>query len=684
MKLMHAPATADPVRQHVDLLSADVLLDRIWFADWADIRNIQLLPGYPLECDEWILSHEWASAGQKQNLGRRIVSFSQLRAPSGDPAYLHREHSIRRLKRIGVLLFTQTVPLNLQMRGPVKPSTWVRTMQRLIDAAAVALDKPAIQPAASTCPDGDPIFRNLTPDELRTAFKGSVDELSSAIPRLNGLLKMGQFDDWPAEDVYVEGSKRENVWQPFSDEFVAVAGSAALWMSETLGPHILEAWEALRYMASQPVSRSNPLKAAAERQAYASRWAETMQQKGIDLKFQFALSRLLPDQRRGVLSSFDQVTPRAIGDLAYLLQEAHAWIISLAAAPRNGELVSLPRDCLRPVQGGSLMSGYTFKLSDSEESRDWPIPKVAVEAIRLQQRLAEIVDPGGDRLFIVFKILQDKDKRHDRDRNKFNAEKFAQSVFTLDGDSLESLCTGNIHAHRFRKTVSRLAALSLVGANEILFDILGHRDPEMTLAYILSDPELQEEMRVIAREAAILITKKAVEQADDLGGPAASGVKELVGRYRARSAEGDMDETSIMVVARLLSQNGRVTLVKRNVLCTKTLQQAGPCNRRTGNPDIGNCQVGCLHRLELAAARHDHKLALARAVKAFHDAEGMMRSWWQGQIIGHLLPFPDLARDALADPDVRSALEGVDLMAAFDDYMPETSADQRAALAELL
>jgi hypothetical protein len=141
-----------------------------------------------------------------------------------------------------------------------------------------------------------------------------------------------------------------------------------------------------------------------------------------------------------------------------------------------------------------------------------------------------------------------------------------------------------------------------------------------------------------------------------------------------------MDETSLLVVAKLLSQNGRVMLVKRNVLCTKTEKQAGPCNRRIGTPDIGNCSVGCLHRLELAAAKQDHLNALEQALGAVKSAEGMIRAWWQGQIIGHLLPFPEIAREALAREDVRDALRGLDLDRLFEDHGFSPTDEVRALL----
>lgn len=649
-----------PIDDHRAVLAAYPNLDKIWTLDWETLKDIEIVPGITMSADVWIVPHEWAGAGQRQTRGRRTIDFGQILPEEWVPTDIASEHAIRRTKRLAALLFTQSIMLATQMRGPTTPSTWVAMVQSILKATKVALGIPVLTPQTSACPDGCSIYRPLDPPTLKRIFKGDSNGLSSAIPRLNGLLRAGLFDDWPAADVQIERETKGPVWQPFSDSFVGLAGTAALWMAEELGPDILDGWENVRAMRTERIATTHPRKASAQRQEYADRWAAQMADRRVPIRYKFLVSVFREDEKQfGWLGSWKQVVPHTLDGLALLLQEAHAWIVSLACGPRSSELVSLPRDCLKATGSGPLLHGWTFKLTDSSEARDWPIPKAAVAAIRQQQRLADILDPGGDRLFVAFKLLDGR--RAERDRTRFNAYAFANRTATLEGRRLSEFCDGNVHSHRFRKTVARLAALSLVGASEILFDVFGHRAPEMTLAYILSDPELQDEMRRIASEAATMIAADALAEIGGAGGPAAPAVRELVARYLASSAEVELGESSLMAVAQLLSQDGRAMLVKRNVLCTKTLNQAGPCNRRTGNPDIGNCQVSCLHRLELAAARQDHRQALMRALDSYETANGMMRPWWRGQIIGHLLPFPDLAADALTDARVQDALDGIDL-----------------------
>ncbi|SDJ62871.1 hypothetical protein SAMN05216338_105715 [Bradyrhizobium sp. Rc2d] len=58
---------------------------------------------------------------------------------------------------------------------------------------------------------------------------------------------------------------------------------------------------------------------------------------------------------------------------------------------------------------------------------------------------------------------------------------------------------GTAHMHRWRHTVARLVALSVVGAPKVLFDLFGHKDIEMTLYYMMSDPTIADEALLVAK-----------------------------------------------------------------------------------------------------------------------------------------------------------------------------------------
>jgi hypothetical protein len=553
-------------------------------------------------------------------------------------------------------MFTRTVNIGGKVKDPVKPSTWVQHTRHLCDAVRTALELEKRPPAECRSDNSDdlPIFQHLVPEQIDAIRLKNIAFARAVIPRLNGLLFEGAFDDWPAVDVEASRASNGQIWQPFNDEFTSAVCAAALWITEVIGPDVLRCWADLNACRNQ----------GSRRKGHKARKDTLAIWEGDTLKTGYTFPYILDVRSHdGVKQTATSVScwppPHALNvrDMLVRLQEAHAIIISLGVGPRNGEATDLPRDCLLQLSDGDVLIGHTFKLSEGPagELRHWPLPKTVVGAILQQQKLAELMDPGGRYLFIKF-----ADRRTIEDGKRglmlFNA--FASRVRLSNGDSLASLCIGSVHSHRFRKTVVRLAALSLVGANQILFDVLGHRDPEMTLNYILSDPNLQDEMRQIAREASVAIAAEALETSEDNGGPAASRVADLASRLIPRSGSGELDINDLNRAAEILSQGGRVMLVRRGVLCTKSFNQAGPCTKRAGNPDIGRCDVGCSHRLELAAAKADHRNAIEQILESMPEEGHFMRSWWQGQLLAHLSPFEDLQNEMLADARVRAALAG--------------------------
>jgi hypothetical protein len=636
------------------------ILENIWTVDWSELEDFEIIPGHRMADDVWIVPHHWIALGTGHRRGQRTMDFSK-RLPAGwDRTDERSENAIRRTKRIAALLFTRTLKITNTVRSPKKPRSWVSDVNMMLKLAAESLKFVGLGDRKTNCPDGDPIFSHLTEGQFKSMVQVCHSgSRCSVITRLNSLLAHGEFDDWPATDV-AEGEVPhiKTSYLPFSDAFTAELAKASLWMSEVLGPDIIECWAGILKISSK-IKKSNSKKLTKHTGIFLEKFIEERRLDGDE--FEFKIKVLATDNGKivsRIASRWTDLKPNSVRSLATRLQDAHATLLALCMAPRNGELASLPRDCLRDCKGGGIVRGFTFKLSETEEERDWPIPSVAVKVVRQQMELAEILDPGGANLFVAFR--SDAHRRNPRDKLELKPNAFTDFIYLSDGRSLTSLCEGRVHSHRFRKTVARLAALALVGANQILFDILGHRDPEMTMNYILADPRLQEEMQQIAKEATIATATTAFDDVDGNGGPAAVAVAEIAGRIKVRSGLDELDEASLVAAATLLSQDGHVTLVKKGVLCTKTSSQMGECVRSLGVPDIGNCKVTCMHRLELAAAKSDHKNALDQALDEIAGAGPLMRSWWQAQILTHLVPFPDLRAEMMADDRVKKALEDVD------------------------
>ncbi len=142
-------------------------------------------------------------------------------------------------------------------------------------------------------------------------------------------------------------------------------------------------------------------------------------------------------------------------------------------------------------------------------------------------------------------------------------------------------------------------------------------------------------MREIAVEANLALAGEALESRCVAGG-AAPAVRALSQRMIPRLAASELATSKVGLAAEILAQGGTaVMLVRPNVLCTKTFNEYGPCTRGGGGTDIGNCQTGCTHRLELAAAADDHKASVRQIVNEMTDAGDHMRTWWLAQLRHH-------------------------------------------------
>ena len=661
-----------PYRQH---LAGATELGDLWSTPWENLRDAEIIPGSPLGADQAVLPLSWASTKRQRRLGNSTVDFGAARRAGLD------ESAVRRLKRLAtILLITPITFANGSIRQPSSPPCWAGLCRAMIKAAIWLRERKSSAAVPSRCPDGSPFFASIDRSDLDAmpgaGLKGFV---TGVAPKLAALDRMGLIDDWPRlpQRNRPEGSRRgvtlpdaELVgrrWQPFPDVFVARLGKAALWMTEELGPPILGALEAVRAVplegkrgTPQP-PRSNIV--CDRRRMAIKAWTEANLEQQIEFPHAFVVHES-PRSAPTLLQSWPPPNWRVLRELVMHLQASHLIIVALSTAARESELTALERDCLRSTGDRDLLQGQTFKLSDpaAGETRNWPLPKIAVAAITQQRALADLLAPKGRMLWVAFKNYDAPDSNEFSDLKTISSgplRSFTRDIL-MDGAPLRDWCDGNVHAHRFRKTVARLAALSLVGATSILFDILGHRDPEMTLNYILSDPGLQDEIRKIAAEANLVMAQQAVARADDNGGYAAPLVADLKQRIAVRSGEDELGSADITEAAEILSMNGQVTMVKPGVLCTKTTGQRGACTKASGFPDIGNCSTGCHHRLEHAAAADDCAKAIERILSEMPPPENiMMRGWWQAQLIGQLRRFPLLRRRYLTEERVQMALAGI-------------------------
>lgn len=658
------------IDEHVVTLVTAIGSENLWTAPWESVERLPLLPGATLADDVVVVPEQWARTKRQLVRNTRTINFNRALPEGMHRDTLESEKIIRRAKRIAaMLLVTPVIFPSGYIRSPSKPITWVQECESIVMAIAWVLTNTAAVAEVSSCPDGSAIFSRLT--------KSTFDRLCQAdgysgfwkhgARKLAALAHMGLVDDWPDFDLgsRLEPRRRNTQvpittapemkrWLPFSDEFTSVIGRSALWMTEELGTELIDCLKVSLGISTE-LNFGDYRK---EQERAISQWYASTKYKLRGKTFPVVL------HVAGV--AMDRMPPPGWRELRIalsLLQTAHLVIVAIATGARESELMGLRRDCLRTVGAQELLIGHTFKLSDAAdgERRDWPLPTIAVTALMQQKRLAELLAPGKDHLWLSFSI--GKNARGLRDIRKFYdvLSRYCDAV-VVDGKSLRWYCKdGNPHPHRFRKTVARLAALSMVGATSIMFDILGHRDPEMTLNYLLSDPDLQDEIRKIATEANVALSRAALQCPEDNGGPASKAVSDFARRLAARSGNQDLQVSDLAEAAEILSLSGQVTIVKPGVLCTKTIGQPGACTRKGGAPDIGKCYAGCHHRLELAAAKNDCITSIEYILGQIPSPRSeMMRAWWQCQLVSQLRRFRTVQQKYMSDPRMAKALQGVD------------------------
>ena len=651
----------------------------LWTAKWEEIQHVEIIPGFTMDADAIELPADWVSTKRQRKKGYRTLNLRSALTVALDHDTVRAEHLFRRIKRIAAILLVTPIAFETTIRQPSAPQTWIEDCRILLRTVVWIVLHKGISREPSSCPDGHSIFRSLSRNDLNQMrqAEGLAGFFSHTAPKLAALARMGVIDDWPDLDLGAKGEPRRRDaalpatafaakirWQPFPDDFVALIGKTSVWLIEELGPSLLDSLETILAVPSQrqdgaPLSNValNHRRCAALRQ-----WTADNFQRPQHLPIKFRVTTRAQSGATFLLNSWPPPAWRALRRMAMHLQTAHLVIVALATAARDSELMHLQRDCLRTVSSQDLLLGHTFKLSDQPdgEARNWPLPRIAVSAIRQQQRLADILSPGRRSLWLSFKSHDGSDQFPDLAVFGYVLQSFVKGVI-VDGQALNDWSDGNVHPHRFRKTVARLAALSMVGATPILFDILGHRDPEMTLNYILSDPGLQDEIRKIASEANIVLSQEVIERSSENGGWAAPLVQDLRLRVAARSGEVELGVDVLAEAAEILSMNGQVTMVKPGVLCTKSLGQHGPCTKKAGLPDVGNCSTDCQHRLEHAAAIDDCIKAIERILIEMPPPENtMMRGWWQTQLAGQLQRFPQIRQRYLAEERVQIALAGMD------------------------
>jgi integrase len=649
---------------HRDSFGPRLDLTMAWTCPWEEIAHYPVTPtsaedkGRPsrVQDDEWFIPSGWCPPN-RWGRARRLIDFNRAVPPGWDTAAA--EGLKRRLKRMALLDWVVTLRVGSrgEISSPPVPASWARKTQDLIAAARHAVEtyKPAPEKARKTpkssCPDGPTIFALLSPEDF-TDFKGRfINWGHRSMARLNGLFAFGLMDDWPANDVTPgkiakrQGSKAD---QPLSDAAFTEIVRAALWLS-ALTEEVLIAYLRVKNITTTPEGRRRHGHVQAHRTTLVQAWSPAAIRSGdvlpYALRLDGALHRAFP---------LEGANFRALADLLALCQTAIAVLTLGSTGMRIGELIGLRPDALRKDRDRCYIDGPSYKTNDGAQGqpRSWPLPRITADAFESQRKVQAAL-ASTDYLWVTLAGESNVTGVPNLDRS---VTKFGDAVLMPDGRKLSDV-DGKVSPHRYRYSVTRLVALSLEGVTQIMFDVLGHDDKEVTLSYMLRDRELREDIDKVRREVRAVRVKEVFDRADEHGGKAAEFVRKVKTEMLARSGQKELETEDVLEAANIL---GTCEVVRPGVLCTAQPLERGACSSNLGIRDFAACSTSCLHRLELAAKRVDRRKNLDFMLNKIVGAELFERAFMHNQILANLQPFPDLIDEFASDPRPQAALVDCD------------------------
>jgi hypothetical protein len=596
----------------------------------------------------------------------------------------------------GVLVLTR-LALLFRVGGETvryKPSTLTNRLYLLLPKiAARAIRRRAKNPHANG------LFGCLTEADLREL--GSSEQGIALLNKIDLLVGRNLWTDAPHLPK-VEGTTdptqakaerppkpKPEPFSPLPDDWLARIGPRVLWVVQDLGPNLLHLLDALPAqmkdlnwsLTTKTIGGAiQPLIAA---HLAAHPWRD---RAGRPLTPDFPL-RTCPGRNGGAADEWPPRTWEQVCMLSSLLQSAHLFLTLLACAARIGEVATLTRGCVDIARDGrDYVSGYTYKLSGNlfGDERQWPAPDILCQVLGQQARLAFAWDwlpkaledgglPGsprfGDALWVSIGA-----SGMTGEGAEVNFNQALRSLAERLG--MNSRPGGKqVHAHRFRKTIGRLAGVALFNSPLVLKRLFGHKSIEMTLHYILCDDDVRTEAESVLRELRIMHCAEALEEirtaianGTPLPGNGGAGVARLASAVRNEEERLQQNgrvwkDGSAYDLACLLTMKGQAwRLIMRGIFCAKAPGEPGLCQhkRAMGEPNTANCQPECENRVVLWLNRRDSE----EIIEGYLDIARQARDDGQLLVLSATLDnaqqewekFPDLAAKYMAEGEVQSLL----------------------------
>lgn len=662
---MSATVAVDDLDGFRQSFLTSISIDR--FGDMAEeeLGGIRVTPLSFYRDPQWVLPPHWLPPGPQQALGTRTINFASMLPEGFDGDAVPLIASLKRAV-FYLLMFPRLTQTGIKQS---KPSTTLHYAKILIRMARDAIAK---YPSR----DGKSVFRHLTEAEARNI---TVEEeiRGRIIVHLRGYAERGLPVDIPLDQKNESSTrlrepprrgqpfpklaaKGARSFQPFPDLFVSEIGWRSLHITEILGPSLLEFWSA-HGDRLDPDTAKNPLTIERRKKEIQDfPWRAPNGTKIDRLPFKIALR----DGEDTVET--DAWPPSYFGAVAQMvgyLQMSHATLISVSTGARWHEHAGARIGTLETLtDGGGRWHSRTWKFAKSHmgREREWPLPPEAVRAIHQQERLARLMHPSDQNNHLWVRMRASKEGPAGSPLQRFN-ETYEDFVHAL---GLDDLLDGiRPHSHRWRKTIARLAAMALVGAPKILMDLFGHSQIDMTLKYILSNPDIATEIADAAKAYLhALGTQTFKDQATgDLTGSGTQRVIAVRDLFRPRTGEDTFGTSSLDEAVDILVANGRsFGIVRPGIICLKNPAETGPCTR-TCSIDTGRCTPKCHFRVASRQAERDAETVVERLVirlqnPALSVDKPMAAEAYRGQLAIHLSTWPSIREKWAEEPIVAAIL----------------------------
>lgn len=545
----------------------------------------------------------------------------------------------------------------------------------------------------------------LTAEDLRTLWAKAESRL--ALMRLTQLQALGFWSDAPASRDFkgkttpVRGTltprppeRKPIPHPPIPDDYMAAMGPRVLWLIKDLGPNLLHLLETLPTM----LGSANPthyniyprITRYFDTHVWSDRNGRVIEKPPFSLQHGSDSGKhLLDDPSHHDPFEWPPRHLSSVKTLASILQNAHLWMALLVLAARIGEVATLRRDCVDFGRDGQLYAnGKTYKASRAlaGKDREWPMPDLLVDVLAQQVKLVEACER-------LARMMEDSTEMADLLGD--GKHLWASLGTSGSADATEKLASydrglrtlavrigmspkpggKNLHPHRLRKTLARLAGLAIDGSQKVLMQLLGHDDVTTTLGYMQSDrafakevDDITRELRIMRGEALIEDMRTALQDPTSLpyGGHGGGGAPVLADSVLAyeeelhRSGE-EWGVNTARDLSVLLTNNGEsARLISAHIVCTKTVGEVGLCSKKKGAIVAGNCQTECRNRIEDKTGRRDTERVIPLLVQ--HAQENLANNDWlplqrdKRQLEQELKRYDDISEKWRAKPEVQAIL----------------------------